>query len=62
MTINPLENSFHPSISRSGYVGSRRKDEKGSRDPDWARGYRWDIVLRGRGATVFEPPERKERR
>jgi protocatechuate 3,4-dioxygenase, beta subunit len=23
--------------------------------PDWALGYRWDIVLRGRTATVFEP-------
>ena len=22
--------------------------------PDWALGYHWDIVLRGRGATVFE--------
>jgi protocatechuate 3,4-dioxygenase beta subunit len=25
--------------------------------PDWALGYVWDIVLRGRGATVFEAPE-----
>ncbi|HTZ94710.1 MAG TPA: protocatechuate 3,4-dioxygenase subunit beta [Streptosporangiaceae bacterium] len=24
--------------------------------PDWALGYRWDIVLRGRTATVFETP------
>jgi protocatechuate 3,4-dioxygenase beta subunit len=22
--------------------------------PEWALGYRWDIVLRGPGATVFE--------
>ena len=22
--------------------------------PEWALGYRWDIVLRGRDATVFE--------
>jgi len=22
--------------------------------PEWALGYAWDIVLRGRGATVFE--------
>ena len=22
--------------------------------PEWALGYRWDIVLRGRSATVFE--------
>jgi protocatechuate 3,4-dioxygenase, beta subunit len=24
--------------------------------PDWALGFQWDIVLRGPGATVFEPP------
>ena len=22
--------------------------------PDWALGFEWDIVLRGRSATVFE--------
>src|SRR5215469_2773981 len=26
-------------------------------EPDWALGYRWDIVLRGRTATVFETEE-----
>jgi protocatechuate 3,4-dioxygenase beta subunit len=25
-------------------------------EPDWALGFEWDIVLRGTGATVFEPP------
>lgn len=25
-------------------------------EPEWALGYRWDIVLRGPGATPFEPP------
>jgi protocatechuate 3,4-dioxygenase, beta subunit len=25
-------------------------------EPDWALGYQWDIVLRGRDATVFEQP------
>jgi protocatechuate 3,4-dioxygenase, beta subunit len=25
-------------------------------EPDWALGYRWDIVLRGRDAAVFEQP------
>jgi len=24
-------------------------------EPEWALGYAWDIVLRGRGATPFEP-------
>jgi protocatechuate 3,4-dioxygenase, beta subunit len=31
-------------------------------EPDWALGYRWDIVLRGREATVSEPPEQEEER
>jgi protocatechuate 3,4-dioxygenase beta subunit len=26
----------------------------GLTEPDWALGYGWDIVLRGRGATMFE--------
>ena len=26
-------------------------------EPDWALGFQWDIVLRGRDATVFEPQE-----
>jgi protocatechuate 3,4-dioxygenase beta subunit len=25
--------------------------------PEWALGYAWDIVLRGRGATFFEQPD-----
>ena len=25
-------------------------------EPEWALGYRWDVVLRGPGATPFEPP------
>jgi protocatechuate 3,4-dioxygenase, beta subunit len=27
--------------------------------PDWALGFEWDIVLRGRGATVFETQEHR---
>lgn len=30
-------------------------------EPEWALGYRFDLVLRGRGATPFEEPQ-KERR
>jgi protocatechuate 3,4-dioxygenase beta subunit len=26
-------------------------------EPDWALGFAWDIVLRGREATVFEQEE-----
>jgi protocatechuate 3,4-dioxygenase beta subunit len=25
-------------------------------EPDWALGYRWDIVIRGRNATPMETP------
>ena len=28
-------------------------------EPEWALGYQWDIVLRGRQATVFEPGEER---
>jgi len=27
-------------------------------EPEWALGYRFDIVLRGRHATPFEEPQR----
>jgi protocatechuate 3,4-dioxygenase beta subunit len=27
--------------------------------PDWALGFEWDIVLRGRSATVFETDEHR---
>jgi protocatechuate 3,4-dioxygenase beta subunit len=30
-------------------------------EPDWALGYRWDIVLRGRTATAFETADEGER-
>jgi protocatechuate 3,4-dioxygenase, beta subunit len=26
-------------------------------EPEWSLGFAWDVVLRGRGATVFEQPE-----
>jgi hypothetical protein len=29
--------------------------------PDWALGYEWDIVLRGREATVSEPQREGDR-
>jgi protocatechuate 3,4-dioxygenase beta subunit len=30
-------------------------------EPEWALGYRWNIVLRGTAATPFEPPNEAER-
>jgi protocatechuate 3,4-dioxygenase beta subunit len=30
-------------------------------EPEWALGYRWNIILRGTGATPFEPPNGAER-
>ena len=29
-------------------------------EPDWALGYEWDIVLRGRGATVVRGARRTQ--
>jgi protocatechuate 3,4-dioxygenase beta subunit len=28
-------------------------------EPDWALAYEWDIVLRGRGAALFEAGEER---
>ena len=39
----------------SGPVGHRPNPRNPALTvPEWALGYAWDIVLRGRGATVFE--------
>ncbi|MCA1845205.1 MAG: protocatechuate 3,4-dioxygenase subunit beta, partial [Actinobacteria bacterium] len=27
-----------------------------STEPEWALAFRWDVVLRGQGATLFESP------
>ncbi len=54
---DPIFNSVPDPAARERLVA---RFELGLTEPAWALGYRWDIVLRGREATVFE--ERAARR
>jgi protocatechuate 3,4-dioxygenase beta subunit len=54
---DPIFNSVPDPAARERLVA---RFELGLTEPEWALGYRWDIVLRGRDATVFE--EREGRR
>ena len=49
---DPIFNSA-PEAARERMISRFRLDLT---EPDWALGYQWDIVLRGRGAAVFEHP------
>jgi protocatechuate 3,4-dioxygenase beta subunit len=49
---DPIFNSIPDPAARARLIATFDLDVT---QPDWALGYRWDIVLRGRGATVFEP-------
>ena len=48
---DPIFNSIPDAKARQRLVASFDLEVT---QPEWALGYRWDIVLRGRGATVFE--------
>lgn len=48
---DPIFNSVPDAKARQRMIASLELDLT---VPDWALGYRWDIVLRGREATVFE--------
>jgi len=50
---DPIFNSV-PEAARDRLIS---RFDLGLTVPEWALGYAWDIVLRGRGATVFEQPE-----
>ena len=52
--IDPIFNSVAEPRVRQRMIA---EFDIGLTQPEWALGYRWDIVLRGRGATVFEPGE-----
>jgi protocatechuate 3,4-dioxygenase beta subunit len=49
--LDPIFNSIPDADARERLVAAFDIDLT---EPDWALGYRWDIVLRGRTATVFE--------
>ncbi|MBM4418933.1 MAG: protocatechuate 3,4-dioxygenase subunit beta [Chloroflexi bacterium] len=42
-----------PEAARPGLIAAYAHDVT---EPEWALGWRWDIHLRGAGATQFEPP------
>jgi protocatechuate 3,4-dioxygenase, beta subunit len=49
--FDPIFNSIPDARARQRLIS---KFEMDLTQPDWALGFRWDIVLRGRDATVFE--------
>jgi len=49
--LDPIFNSIPDARARERLIAAFDIDLT---EPDWALGYRWDIVLRGRTATVFE--------
>ncbi len=52
-SLDPIFNSV-PEAARQRMISSF---DIGTTEPEWALGFTWDIVLRGRGATYFEPGE-----
>jgi protocatechuate 3,4-dioxygenase, beta subunit len=52
---DPIFNSA-PEAARERMISRFRLDLT---EPDWALAYEWDIVLRGRGAVVFEAEEER---
>jgi protocatechuate 3,4-dioxygenase, beta subunit len=52
--LDPIFNSIPDPQARERLIATFDIDLT---EPDWALGYRWDIVLRGRTATVFESGE-----
>ena len=52
--LDPIFNSAPDPAARQRLVA---RFELGLTEPEWALGYSWDIVLRGRGATPFEPAD-----
>ena len=52
--LDPIFNSIPDRDARARLIATFDIDQT---EPDWALGYSWDIVLRGRSATVFETEE-----
>jgi protocatechuate 3,4-dioxygenase, beta subunit len=52
---DPIFNSVPDERARQRLVA---RFDLGVTQPDWALGYHWDVVLRGRDATMFEAAER----
>ena len=53
---DPIFNSVPDQQGRERLIA---RFDLGVTQPEWALGYQWDIVLRGRDATAFEPEEER---
>ena len=53
---DPIFNSVPGQQGRESLIA---RFDLGVTQPEWALGYQWDIVLRGRDATAFEPEEER---
>jgi protocatechuate 3,4-dioxygenase, beta subunit len=51
LEIDPIFLSIPDAAARNRLVCSL---DMAVTEPEWALGYRWDVVLRGRGATPME--------
>ena len=51
LPLDPIYNSVPDETARQRMIASLDMDLT---QPEWALGYAWDIVLRGRSATAFE--------
>jgi len=54
MPFDPISQSIPDAAARERLVS---RFDRGLTVPEWALGYRWDIVLRGREGTPFEEPK-----
>jgi protocatechuate 3,4-dioxygenase, beta subunit len=53
LPLDPIYNSVPDERARELMVARFSIDDT---QPEWALAYNWDIVLRGRDASVFEEP------
>jgi protocatechuate 3,4-dioxygenase beta subunit len=54
--LDPILNAIPTESARQGLIAAYAHDVT---MPEWALGYRWDIVLRGNAATAFENTEKQ---
>jgi protocatechuate 3,4-dioxygenase beta subunit len=53
IALDPILASIQSEAARARLIAAY---DHALTEPEWALGYRWDIVLRGPDATPFEPP------
>lgn len=58
LDLDPILNAVPGDAARERLVAAY---DHSVTEPEWALGYRWNIVLRGPASTPFEPPNEAER-